>query len=302
MSIKTVLGNISESEFGSALAHEHICCYSDYAYKMAGRKYLDKERLISVAVDYFRKLIDNYGIKTFLDCTPVNIGRDIEMYKQISEKSGMNIVCSSGFYFTEEILLYSTPAERVAEFIIEDTKKVNAGIIKYAFERPEPNGYDKKMLRACALAQLELGIPIVLHTNSTCKNSIKGLDILFDEGVNPRSVTAGHLSDTDDIDFVKQIAEFGCYIGFDRLTGDTSQEYIQKKVSNVLNLCEAGYEDQILFSHDDTFFKGFMSIPVFSENPRFTYCFDHILPKLPKDIAHKITHQNPLNMLKSGVL
>ena len=33
--IKTVLGNIPEQDLGITLAHEHICCYSEYPYQMA---------------------------------------------------------------------------------------------------------------------------------------------------------------------------------------------------------------------------------------------------------------------------
>lgn len=43
--IKTVLGNIPEQDLGITLAHEHICCYSEYLYQMLGRSYLDKEKL-----------------------------------------------------------------------------------------------------------------------------------------------------------------------------------------------------------------------------------------------------------------
>ena len=41
--INTVLGTINESEVKACLCHEHICCFSEYLFKMAGKAYLDME-------------------------------------------------------------------------------------------------------------------------------------------------------------------------------------------------------------------------------------------------------------------
>ena len=131
---KTVLGDISESDLGAMLVHEHICCYSEYLFQMAGDKYLDKKQLSKIAVDYLKFLKENYGLNTFVDCTPVNIGRDVELLKEVSKKSDVNIICSTGFYYTEETVLYAASSELLAEYMIADAKKVNAGIIKCAVE------------------------------------------------------------------------------------------------------------------------------------------------------------------------
>ncbi|MBE6454789.1 MAG: phosphotriesterase, partial [Alphaproteobacteria bacterium] len=87
---KTVLGDISESDLGVTLAHEHICCYSEYVYTMLGNLYLDKEKLVNASIKYLMELKEKYALKTFVDCTPVNIGRDIDLLKEISQKSGVN--------------------------------------------------------------------------------------------------------------------------------------------------------------------------------------------------------------------
>lgn len=70
---KTVLGDISESDLGATLVHEHICCYSEYAYRMAGKDYLDKDALADTATGYLKELKKKYGLATFVDCTPINI-------------------------------------------------------------------------------------------------------------------------------------------------------------------------------------------------------------------------------------
>ena len=297
MTINTILGTINESEVNACLCHEHICCFSEYAYQMVGDKYLDKERLLNVAVDYLKELKAKYALNAFVDCTPVNIGRDIELLKRVSEQSEVNIICSTGFYYTDEPVLYSTSAEQLCEYMVADARNVNVGIIKCAVENETISAFQEKLLRASAKAHLQTGLPIVMHTNAKNKNALRALEIVFSEGVKPNAVTVGHLSDTDDLEYVKSIASYGCYIGLDRMYGNVSETYVSKKVQSILELYKAGYEDQILLSHDAQFFSGFEAEPKIYEQPRFSYCFDYVLPHLPKSLSDKLMCQNPVRML-----
>ena len=292
------MGNMPENDIGITLAHEHICCYSEYLYKMSGNKYLNKDKLAATAVKFLKELKEKYNLNTLIDCTPVNIGRDIELLKGVSELSGINIICSAGFYYTEELLLYNLPTDTICEYIINDAVSSNAGIIKCAAEYKSISPFNEKLLRASAKAHLKLGLPIVMHTNAEEKNGIDALEIVLSEGVKPQAVTVSHLSDTGDIEYIKYFAEHGCYIGLDRLYEDQSDDYIKNKIKTVTVLCESGYEDRILLSHDALFFNGFEEYPKINKAPRFNYCFDNILPGLPQRLQHKIMSENVVNMLK----
>lgn len=295
--INTVSGQIKEDTLGITLPHEHICCYSEYACQMAGLDYLDKNELAKSSAAYLKALKEKYGLNTIVDCTPINIGRDIGLLKRVSEESGINIVCATGFYYTDEPVLCNTSAERLCRYIVTDARSVNAGIIKCAVEDQTLSPFQEKILRASANAHLRTGLPIVLHTNALNQNARKALEILLSEGIEPSAVTIGHLSDTDDLEYVKSIASYGCYIGFDRLYEDTSEDYIAKKTQSILELCKAGYEAQILLSHDAQFFNGFEAEPEIMERPRLSYCFDHVLPRLPRSLSTQLMIQNPRQML-----
>ena len=295
--IKTVLGDIADCELGVTLPHEHICCFSEYFYKMGGNSYLDKELLACTSVNYLKELKAKFGLSSFVDCTPVNIGRDIELLKRISYESGVNIIASTGFYYTNEPLL-DKDSEYIAKHLTKDAGNVNAGIIKAAIEYEELSPFDKKLLKAYAIAQKNLGLPIVLHTNARNKNALVALEILLSGGVSASAITVGHLSDTDDVDYINEVARLGCYVGLDRMYEHTTEEYIGKKLYCINSLCENGYADKILVSHDALFFNGFDRAPKVNEKPRFAYIFEHILPRLDKDIAEKITVKNPIRMLK----
>lgn len=237
---KTVLGDIPESAVGITLCHEHVCCYSEYLYQMSQGKYLDKEELISISANYLRRLKAQYDLTTFIDCTPLNIGRDLAVLKEVSRKSGVNITCSTGFYYTEETLLCNPSAETITEYIVCDARNGNSGLIKCATENEQLSVFDQKILKASAVAQRMLGIPIV------------------------------------------------------------EEEYIANKVNSVRFLFESGYGDRVLLSHDDAFFNGFVAKPEINPKPRFSYCFDHILPKFHESIVQKIMIKNPIKMLKCG--
>lgn len=126
------------------------------------------------------------------------------------------------------------------------------------------------------------------------------MKILLSEGVKPQAITVGYLSDTEDLEYIKQIAEIGCFIGFDRLYDNSSEEYISKKIEAIAELCNAGYEDKILLSHDALFFNGFEANPAINKQPRFSYYFEYILPRLSKERVEQIIIKNPLKMVKCG--
>ena len=148
-----------------------------------------------------------------------------------------------------------------------------------------------------ALAHQKLGLPIVLHTNAHNKNALASLEILLKYKIKPECITIGHLSDTEDIDYITEFAKLGCYIGLDRLCGITSDEYINKKLDIISRLSGLGYADKIILSHDEQFFNGFESDPQIKEATRFEYVFKYILPRLGEEIADQIIRKNPIRML-----
>ncbi len=298
--IKTVLGSIPENEVGITLPHEHICQFNDYLYSMGGKFYLDKEKLLNSSVKHLSKLKSDYSLNTFIDCTPVNTGRDIELLKEISKKSGVNIICSTGFYYTEEPLLNNRNVDYLADIIVSDAKKNNVGIIKCTVENEVLNALEQKLLMSCAKAQLILNLPLVVHTNAQNKNGLEALKLLINMGVQPEAITIALLSDTDDIEYIKQIASFGCFIGLNTAYNVTKDNYFSKTVNKINALCDSGYSDKILLSHNTAFFNGYELKAKINDKPRFSYCFDYILPLLPKDTAQKIIKENPLKMLKCG--
>lgn len=293
--IRTVLGKKKFEKSTVTLSHEHICCYSEYLNTMSDR-YLSEAELIEKSVDVLRKMKEKYNLGLFLDCTPLNIGRNIEILKQVSKLSEVDIVCSTGFYYNDEPILNCASAEMLADFMIEDANNACAGIIKSAVEYEDISDFNIKLLKASAIAQRKTGLPIILHTNANNRNGLKAIEIILGENVEPEKIVVGHLSDTDDVEYIKNFTNLGCYVALDRLYDNRDEEYANAKIRQINMLCDAGCENQILLSHDDSIFQGFSDKPQINE-PRWSYMFEHIAPKLDENIANKIIKENPLKML-----
>lgn len=295
MQIRTVLGDMDIPAGVAALAHEHICNYSEWIYQM-DPTYMDKTATIDAAVQELAWLREKHGLGLFLDCTPVNIGRDVELLREVARWSGVAIVCSTGFYYQEEPMLYETSAEKLTAYMVRDAANIHAGLIKAGVEAETLSPFVEKLLYATAMAQKELHLPIVLHTNARNRNGEKAVQLLLREGVSPTAITVGHLSDTEDMAYIGSFAEMGCYVGLDRLYGSMDEGYIRDKVGQIQWLCDHGYADRVLLSHDDALFNGFAPDPHLKET-RFAYVFAQILPRMDKALAIRLTQENPRRML-----
>ena len=121
--IRTVLGDIKKSELGMTLAHEHFIVDLDRVRK-DGRSYIKD---VEEVVPEIRKAMDQ-GIQAAFEVTTNDMGRDPRKLKQISELTGLKIVCSTGFYLAEYHPEWMNEAtkEDVAEIYIRDLCSVCA--------------------------------------------------------------------------------------------------------------------------------------------------------------------------------
>lgn len=293
--IRTVFGKKKISKNTVVLSHEHICCYSEYL-NMMSKRYFNRNELIKISVECLKSMKKRYHLGLFVDCTPVNIGRDVELLKKVSEMSEVDISCSTGFYYNYEPILDCMSAETLSDFIIDDADNTCAAIIKAAVENEKLSDFNVKLLKAAAIAQRKTGLPIVLHTNANNENGTKAVEVLLRENVPAKSITVGHLSDTDNNEYIKKFAGPGCFVALDRMYDNNKEEYIKSKIKQITDLCASGYENQILLSHDDAVFQGFCKNPE-NKAPRWNFIFDYIIPELDAKASEKILKENPLRML-----
>ena len=221
------------------------------------------------------------------------------MIKEVSEKSGVNVVACTGIYGNSYGWhLYKDPDYIASLFIREavigiEGTDIKAGVIKCATHEDHINQDDERMLKIIAKVHKETGLPIITH--SIGHSGYEQQDVFEAEGVDLSRVVIGHLGDLDDVEYIVKVAERGSYLGLDRFSIDTIQP-LKVRAQVLKELCDRGYRDQIIVSHDCMcFMDGRDSLNIFGgtwddfykENHedmeyQYTYVFDYIWPELKR--------------------
>lgn len=55
-----------------------------------------------------------------VDGTPVNLGRDIRLIREVARRTGLNFIASTGFYYQEEPWLYFRDEEEIYDLLMGD--------------------------------------------------------------------------------------------------------------------------------------------------------------------------------------
>ncbi len=260
--INTALGPISPDKMGATLVHEHFAFaypgwFADDTIAPVDPKAILKTNLGVI------KAAKKYGIKTIIDATTNDVGgRDPILYKKLSRKTGINIICSTGLYTEHEgspaywktRMVFGTDITKmISELFIKEITQgigktgVKAGVIKIGTS-PQITDYEKSVHKAAVAAQKATGVPIITHTEGPT-GGVEEAELLLAEGADPKKVMIGHVSNSKDIEYHKAILAKGVYIAFDRI-GLEIFTPTDVNVKNISDLCKQGFANQIMMSHD----------------------------------------------------
>jgi phosphotriesterase-related protein len=266
-SVETVRGPVELDRLGRTLMHEHIFVLDPEAFTNFGHawgeSYWDEERGLADAAEKIRA-VRAAGIETIVDPTVIGIGRDIRRIKRLAEQVDVNIIVAAGiFAFMEmrQFWRYRT-AQGLAELFVREIREgiddtgVKAAFLKCAVEEYGLLGDVPKLLEAIALASLETGVPIMVHTNAAEKTGPLALEAFAREGVDPTRIVLAHSGDTDDLDYLRSLADRGAALGFDRFGGE-HRITDRQRIETVAALVDEGYTDRIHISHDASCFLDF---------------------------------------------
>ena len=94
--VNTVLGPINPDKLGRTLMHEHLV-FGYPGFEGDVTLGISREEALETAL---KATLDakKLGLETIVDATPNECGRDPELLKEISERAGVNIICSTGYY------------------------------------------------------------------------------------------------------------------------------------------------------------------------------------------------------------
>ena len=253
--IQTVTGAIGFDELGMTLMHEHIFIAFPGA-EFDPRYKFDRAQFVQRAVKRLKNLAA-FGVKTLVDPCPIELGRDVTLLREVSEKSGVQIICATGFYYEAAgIPVYwrHLPTEEIAELYIREIEQgiddtgIRAGIIKCATGAPTITALEERVLTAATIAQRATGVPILTHTeDGHCGPEQQ--DIFERGGVPLHHCLIGHSCGNHDPAYHRRIAERGSYVGFDRI-GLVRRGSDELRADNVVKLSQAGHANRVMLSQD----------------------------------------------------
>jgi phosphotriesterase-related protein len=256
LAVQTVTGRVRPEALGRTLIHEHVLIgFPGWNLDALAPRYV-REEAMSRAVDQMQEL-RGLGVGTFVDPCPMDLGRDVEFLAELAQKSGMQIVCTTGAYFEAEGITHTfrhLPVEDIAAIYIKEITEgvgdtgIRAGAVKIATGAHHISDYERKLVVAGARAARETGVPLISHTQeASCGH--EQIDLVTEEGVAPGRLVVGHSDGIDDHDYHRSLAERGAFVGFDRF-GITLIVPDEVRVKNVLKLAGSGHTRNILLSHD----------------------------------------------------
>ena len=309
---ETVLGSIETDKIGGTLVHEHVIASA------AGIPVSYPELLGADRIERAEKALlalKERGITTVCDASPYDLGRDPKTLKLLSEKTGVNIIASTGFFM--ESTFGSFSEQQIADCMIKDINvgmdgtEIKAGIIKAVMDREGDTPGRKLLHHAAAMAQSETGCNIFLHSCSDIQTGKYQIPLLIEAGAKAEKIRIDHILDTADMEYISWLYDRGVWLGADRLPRiKFKHEHFVGTLSRmrtVKAMIEAGMQDRMLFSHDtgpvstlwdtvDKKTKDYISGELCPGS--WTYIMDKAVPEMvrmsiPEQALHQILFENP---------
>lgn len=263
--VNCITGPKNSGELGRTLMHEHFlfgyCGFQGDA-TLGG---FDEEAYTKACV----KAVSDaraYGIETIVDATTNECGRNVRFLKKISDLTGINIICSTGYYFQAESSYaywnfrksFADIEQEIYDMMYTEVTKgiegtdIKAGVIKLASSFNEITPMEEHFFKAAARVQHDTGVVIITHTQQGTMG-VQQADLLIANGASPEKIAIGHMCGSTDIAYHEDVLKRGVYVNLDRfgLQGELFHTPTDEQRMDVIKtLCDKGYGDKILLGHD----------------------------------------------------
>ena len=278
--VNTVTGELELSKMGVTLTHEHLWMDTTRIYfksygeeKMSDEKITRENRaqivkdLHTVVFGYKDNIIFNdvdlmveelshfrdAGGKTLFEVSTLDLGRDPERLREISLRTGINIVMGGTFYYYPSIdpeiqqLIEAKGAPALADLMIREFYEgvgdtgIRPGVLGELGLQHGPT--NEILAEAALIAQKETHAPLIVHSAPYWI-----LDMAERIGADMEKIVMGHWTAAEP---VKQAIERGAWVSFDQfgmnfpgIIGD------DRRIEDVLSVFDAGLSHHLLLSQD----------------------------------------------------
>jgi len=287
--IMTVLGPINPADLGMTLTHEH--CVVDFigAEKAAAPRH-DPEEAFTTVLPHLRKLKER-GCRSFVECTPNYIGRDVRLLKRLASASGLHILTNTGYYGAANNKFlpqhaFSETADQLAERWRKqwrdgiDGTGIRPGFMKLGVEKGKLSELHAKLIRAAARVHSQTGLTIAVHTGDG-EAALDELRVLKEEGIAPNALVWVHAQNGPGATQI-EAAERGAWVSLDGYSEKNRDRY----KASLRDLRAKGLLRRVLLSHDHFWSvegdgaRGTLKLHASDAETAFESIFAHLLPDL----------------------
>lgn len=251
--VMTVTGPVPAERLGFTLAHEHVVLRSPgvaenwpHAFPETEVRELCARKLTAASAA---------GVQTIVEHSPYDLGRDPLLLRDLAQRSGVQIVATTGVWVDPARYFHHREPKAIAELFVAEVEVgiagtgVRAGLAKCAVEEPTVTGPTARIVDAVALTHRMTGVAVSVHTAVRRGNGLAAQRRLTEGGVPADRIVLSHSGDTDDLDHLHALLSTGVFLGMDRF-GVQDVLPDATRVEVIARLCADGFAGQLLLSHD----------------------------------------------------
>jgi phosphotriesterase-related protein len=309
--VQTVRGPLDTADLGTTLMHEHVFVLTADSQQQWSDEW-DEEARVADAVVRLQELVDA-GVRTIVDPTVDGLGRNIPRIARINAQvPHLNIVVATGVYTYADVpnfFAHRGPGalpdlpEVMTPLFVRDIEEgiqgtdVRAAFLKCAIDHHGLTAGVERVLRACADAQRETGVPLMVHTHPRSQTGLDVQKVLADEGVAPPNVLLAHSGDSTDADHLSALADAGFLLGMDRFGIDPGLDF-DSRVGIVVEMCGRGYSERMVLSQDAACYIDWVAPDLLAFMPNWHYL--HVLRDVVPALLERGVTQEQVDAMLVG--
>jgi phosphotriesterase-related protein len=254
--LNSVLGPLDTADLGFTLTHEHVVTSSAGILQTYPELYGELDRLREQAAATLTEAREG-GVRTIIDLTTLDLGRDIRFLADLSRRTGVQIIAATGIWRDIPRALWSRSPDEIAALFVREIEQgiegtgIKAGIIKVANDAEGVTREAEVILRAAARAAKQTGVRVSTHTYAPGRVGEQQVAVFEDEGLDLNRVYIGHSNDSTDLDYLRGLLRKGVWLGLDRhQTSMPIGPDWEGRAQTLAALIKAGHGDRLMVSHD----------------------------------------------------
>ncbi|MDR2110048.1 MAG: hypothetical protein LBP32_01935 [Spirochaetaceae bacterium] len=277
--ITTVLGDIRPGGLGFCQSHEHLFIRRGRPAEINPALRVDDPAGSLAEVEAYRRA----GGRSLVDAQPPGCGRDPGALAELSRRSGVHIIASTGFhrplYYPADHWIFTADARELTSFYLAELNEGmyreeslsprgfgipagdravpggqnpgRAGQIKTALEAGPLDRQGQKLFGAAAAAAAESGRAVMVHVEQGADPAALA-DFTLKQGLSPSQLIFCHLDRAiGDLGPHRELCRRVAYLEYDTI-GRHKYHDDGREAEIILEMAEAGFAGQILLSLDTT--------------------------------------------------